>query len=112
MTAWLPVTGGESGASVFRSADGSRYAKVVGAAGVGDLAAERDRVAWAGEQGLPVPAVIDWHTTADGGARLITSAAGDRGGDRRAAAARRAVRSVASWTSCCPGPARSSLRTR
>ncbi|MCW1820326.1 APH(3'') family aminoglycoside O-phosphotransferase [Mycolicibacterium conceptionense] len=91
MTAWLPVTGGESGASVFRSADGSRYAKVVGAAGVADLAAERDRVAWAGEQGLPVPAVIDWHTTADGGARLITSAVAGVAADSLPEAALRAA---------------------
>ncbi|MEV0668637.1 APH(3'') family aminoglycoside O-phosphotransferase [Mycobacterium sp. NPDC050441] len=76
MTDWQPVTRGESGAGVFRNADGSRYAKVVGPAAVVDLAAERDRVSWAHDHGLPVPAVIDWGTTEDGGAVLITSAVG------------------------------------
>jgi streptomycin 3"-kinase len=67
---------------VFRSTDGSRYAKVVGPAAVADLASERDRVSWAHDHGLPVPAVIDWATTADGGAMLVTSAVGGVGADR------------------------------
>lgn len=70
---WPAVTHGESGAGVFRSPDGSRYAKVVGPAGVGDLAAERDRVAWAHEHGVPAPAVLDWGVGDDGGAYLVTS---------------------------------------
>ena len=53
MASWYPVTGGESGAGVFRSADGSRYAKTVGPAHVDVLAAERDRIAWAHGHGLP-----------------------------------------------------------
>ncbi|TMS48254.1 APH(3'') family aminoglycoside O-phosphotransferase [Mycobacterium sp. DBP42] len=82
MIDWEPVTRGESGTGVFRNAEGSRYAKVVGAAAVADLAAERDRASWAHGRGLPVPAVIDWGTTEDGGAVLITSAVGGVGADR------------------------------
>lgn len=67
---------------MFRSADGARYAKVVGPAAVADLAAERDRVAWAHGRGLPVPSLIDWDLTEDGGAVLITSAVGGVGADR------------------------------
>lgn len=67
---------------MFRSADGARYAKVVGPSAVADLAAERDRVAWAHGRGLPVPSVIDWDLTEDGGAVLITSAVGGVGADR------------------------------
>lgn len=86
MTDWQPVTRGESGAGVFRNADGSRYAKVVDAAEVADLAAERDRVSWAHGHGLPVPAVIDWGTTEDGGAVLVTSAVGGVAADQLAEA--------------------------
>lgn len=73
---WTPVTTGESGAAVFRSADGTRYAKHVPAedrAGVAALTEERDRAAWLTGQGVPGPRVLDWH--ADGtGARLVTAA--------------------------------------
>lgn len=73
---WIPVTTGESGAAVFRSADGARYAKHVPAtdpAGAAALAAERDRVAWLAGQGVKGPRVLDWHS--DGtGARLVTAA--------------------------------------
>ncbi|MFI0977206.1 APH(3'') family aminoglycoside O-phosphotransferase [Streptomyces sp. NPDC021093] len=69
---WLPVTAGESGAAVFRSADGTRYAKRVAAEAAG-LAAERDRTAWLSEHGIPGPRVLDWHS-GDAGARLVTSA--------------------------------------
>ncbi|MED5815104.1 APH(3'') family aminoglycoside O-phosphotransferase [Mycolicibacterium sp. 050232] len=82
MTDWHPVSHGESGAGVFRSADGARYAKVVGPAAVADLVAERDRVAWAHGRGLSVPSVIDWGTTEDGGAVLVTSAVGGVAADR------------------------------
>ncbi|WP_459248268.1 APH(3'') family aminoglycoside O-phosphotransferase [Streptomyces youssoufiensis] len=70
---WLPVTSGESGALVFRGADATRYAKCVPAADVAGLTAERDRVAWFGERGLPGPRVLDWRRT-DAGACLLTSA--------------------------------------
>lgn len=82
MTDWQPVTRGESGAGVFRNADGSRYAKVVDAVAVADLVAERDRVSWAHGHGLPVPAVIDWGSTEGGGAVLVTSAVGGVAADR------------------------------
>ncbi len=86
MTDWEPVTAGESGARVFRSADGSRYAKVVGPTTAADLAAERDRVSWAHDQGLPVPAVIDFGGGEDGGAYLVTSAIGGVAADQLAEA--------------------------
>ncbi|GFE13821.1 putative streptomycin phosphotransferase [Streptomyces glebosus] len=69
---WEPVTDGESEASVFRSEDGSRYAKCVPAEGVASLEAERDRVDWLSTQGVPGPRVLDWRVSADG-AGLVTS---------------------------------------
>ncbi|MFH8754735.1 APH(3'') family aminoglycoside O-phosphotransferase [Streptomyces atroolivaceus] len=70
---WLPVTSGESGASVHRSADATRYAKCVPAAEAADLRAERDRIAWLSGQGVPGPRVLDWHE-GDAGACLVTGA--------------------------------------
>jgi streptomycin 3"-kinase len=69
---WEPVTDGESGADVFRSADGSRYAKCVPVDHVASLEAERDRVDWLSTQGVPGPRVLDWRVGADG-ACLVTS---------------------------------------
>ncbi|MEU4896077.1 APH(3'') family aminoglycoside O-phosphotransferase [Streptomyces sp. NPDC044780] len=70
---WLPVTAGESGATVFRSADATRYAKCVPAADAADLKAERDRVTWLSDQGVPGPRVLDWQS-GDAGVCLVTSA--------------------------------------
>ncbi|MGA4878694.1 APH(3'') family aminoglycoside O-phosphotransferase [Streptomyces lydicamycinicus] len=70
---WLPVTSGESGAAVFRSADATRYAKCVPAADAAGLKAERDRVAWLNDQGVPGPQVLDWHS-GEAGACLVTRA--------------------------------------
>ncbi|MFG2594369.1 APH(3'') family aminoglycoside O-phosphotransferase [Streptomyces sp. NPDC048462] len=70
---WSPVTAGESGATVFRSADATRYAKCVPAVDAADLQAERDRVAWLSGQGVPGPRVLDWQS-GDVGACLVTSA--------------------------------------
>jgi len=70
---WQPVTGGESGARVLRSTDGSRYAKCVAGEQRTLLEQERDRVAWLGAGGIPGPEVLDWHADADG-ACLVTSA--------------------------------------
>ncbi|MFJ3880712.1 APH(3'') family aminoglycoside O-phosphotransferase [Streptomyces sp. NPDC090077] len=70
---WVPVTTGESGAFVFRSADGGRYAKCVPGADAAELAAERDRIVWLGGQAVPGPTVLDWYATG-GGACLVTSA--------------------------------------
>ncbi|MEV0610250.1 APH(3'') family aminoglycoside O-phosphotransferase [Polymorphospora rubra] len=70
---WQPVTGGESGAAVFRDADGSRYAKCVPTGQRAALEAERDRIGWLNDSGVPGPQVVDW--LADGaGACLVTSA--------------------------------------
>ncbi len=67
---WEPVTGGESGDLVFRSADGTRYAK----RGRRDLlAGERDRVRWLASRGIPGPEVLDWRVDGDD-AWLVTSA--------------------------------------
>ncbi|MFJ2185801.1 APH(3'') family aminoglycoside O-phosphotransferase [Streptomyces anulatus] len=70
---WLPVTAGESGASVFRAVDATRYAKCVPAADTAGLEAERDRIAWLGGQGVPGPRVLDWYA-GDAGACLVTAA--------------------------------------
>jgi streptomycin 3"-kinase len=70
---WSPVTAGESGAAVFRSADGTRYAKCVPARDAADLAGERDRIAWLSGRGVPGPRVLDWRS-GDAGACLTTSA--------------------------------------
>ncbi|MCG5119200.1 APH(3'') family aminoglycoside O-phosphotransferase [Streptomyces sp. T7(2022)] len=70
---WSPVTAGESGADVFRSADGARYAKCVGPEGAAELAEERDRAAWLRGQGLPGPRVLDWRAW-EAGACLVTGA--------------------------------------
>ncbi|MFF2024618.1 APH(3'') family aminoglycoside O-phosphotransferase [Streptomyces sp. NPDC058171] len=70
---WLPVTAGESGATVFRSTDGTRYAKCLVAADAAGLEAERDRVAWLSDQGVPGPRVLGWRS-GDAGACLVTSA--------------------------------------
>ncbi len=70
---WEPVAGGESGALVFRSADGSRYAKHAPAERRDLLEQERDRVDWLGATGVPGPTVLDWHAGADG-AYLVTTA--------------------------------------
>lgn len=78
---WVPVTRGESGANVRRSPDGTRFAKVVGAHGVADLAAERDRLAWISGQDIPTAALLDWQERADG-ACLVTSTVPGIGADR------------------------------
>ncbi|WP_405802074.1 APH(3'') family aminoglycoside O-phosphotransferase [Streptomyces sp. NBC_01506] len=70
--AWEPVTDGESEAGVFRSEDGSRYAKCVPADAATSLEEERDRVDWLSGQGVPGPRVLDWRVTPDA-ACLVTS---------------------------------------
>ncbi|HWS50855.1 MAG TPA: aminoglycoside 3'-phosphotransferase [Microbacterium sp.] len=71
---WMPVHRGESGAEVFRSSDGRRFAKRVPGSDAAALEAERDRLAWLGDAGLPVPRVLDWKLDGASGAILITSA--------------------------------------
>lgn len=70
---WQPVSGGESGAAVFRSSDGAQYAKLVPAERVEELEQERDRIEWLLGQGIPGPTVLDW-VTSDIGACLISGA--------------------------------------
>lgn len=69
LSAWVPVTTGESGALVYRSPDRSRYAKVGG----DDIEGERDRIEWLSTQDVPGPTVLEW-TTGPGGPVLVTSA--------------------------------------
>lgn len=92
---WEPVTTGESGAVVLHDRDHGRYAKLVPAAAGGDLAAERDRIAWLSETGVPTASVLDWRAT-DDGACLITSAVPGVPADQLdAAALRRAWPTIA-----------------
>lgn len=86
---WLPVTTGESGASVFRSADGGRYAKCVAAPDTAELRAECDRIAWLADQGVPGARVLDWHC-GDAGACLVTGAVPGVPADQLSAAELRA----------------------
>ncbi|ARU52047.1 streptomycin 3'-kinase [Cellulosimicrobium cellulans] len=70
---WEEVGSGESSARVFVSTDGARYAKVVDGDEVVALAGERDRVRWAGDQGIPGPRLLGW-AEAPGEAVLTTTA--------------------------------------
>lgn len=72
-SAWSPVTDGKSGASTLRHSSGGRFAKIVSAAAVSTLEAERDRIEWLSGTGIPGPRVLDWRAT-EHRAALITSA--------------------------------------
>ncbi|MBB3044530.1 APH(3'') family aminoglycoside O-phosphotransferase [Nocardioides soli] len=72
-SAWVPVETGESGATVLHDREGARFAKLVPVEESETLAAERDRISWLGEAGLPVASVLDWQAT-DDGACLVTRA--------------------------------------
>ncbi len=82
---WSPVTTGESGATVFRNADATRYAKCVPAADAAVLKAEHDRVEWLADQRVPGPRVLEWHS-GQAGALLVTSAVPGVSADRLSAA--------------------------
>jgi len=68
---WEAVDGGESDTSVYRRGD--VFAKCCGPAGVQELEAERDRIAWLSSTGMPGATVVDWQLS-DEGACLVTSA--------------------------------------
>jgi streptomycin 3"-kinase len=85
---WEPVTSGESGAFVFRSADGSRFAKCVPAGQQDLLVQERDRIDWLSASGISGPRVLDWIAAAGGGC-LVTSAICGVSADRVSAEALR-----------------------
>ncbi|TQM33693.1 APH(3'') family aminoglycoside O-phosphotransferase [Nocardia bhagyanarayanae] len=72
-TEWEPVDSGESGAAVFRAADGSRYAKCVAEDSVQELRQEHDRSEWLGDRGISGPRPLEWRHVADA-ACLVTSA--------------------------------------
>ena len=78
---WTPVTGGESDAMVLRDMSRERFAKVVSAAAVSTLEAERDRIEWLSGTGIPGPRVLDWRAT-EHSAALITSAVAGVPADR------------------------------
>jgi streptomycin 3"-kinase len=72
---WEPVTGGESGASVFLDRGRRCYAKGVSSERLTELAAERDRSVWLSTTGVPCAGVLDWRES-DAGACLVTQALG------------------------------------
>src|SRR3954471_16633956 len=84
LSGWEPVTTGESGAVILRSADGSRYAKFVTAEQQAVLQAERDRINWLAGHDIPTAQVIDWSTSSEW-ACLLTSAVPGVPADRLAA---------------------------
>lgn len=88
-TEWTPVTTGESGAAVFRSTDGTRYARCVPAEVAAELTGERDRIAWLATQGVPGPRVLDLRSD-DVGACLVTGAVPGLPADQLSAADLRA----------------------
>jgi len=69
---WHPVSGGESGATVYRSPDGAWIAKCAERGDVPDLEAERDRLVWLATQGIPGATLVDWRGGA-AGACLVTT---------------------------------------
>jgi streptomycin 3"-kinase len=70
---WEPVLAGESGASVFVDRGRQRYAKIVSAERLPELADERDRNLWLQETAVPSAPVLDWRESA-AGACLVTQA--------------------------------------
>ena len=70
---WLPVTTGESGATVLRDTNMGRFAKLVTPEQAVELAGERDRLLWLEEAGVAVGGVLDWRSN-DHGACLVTRA--------------------------------------
>lgn len=74
---WEPVLAGESDTDVFRR--GPVYAKVSAAAGIPELAAERDRVEWLAGTAIPGAVVVDWIESEAGAALLISAVPGVTG---------------------------------
>lgn len=70
-SAWQPVDGGESSASVSYDADRRRYAKVAPREDIAVLKAERDRIEWLSNTAIPCPTVLAWHPV-DDAAVLVT----------------------------------------
>lgn len=70
---WTPAHAGESGDRVYRSANGTRYAKLAKGACALELAGERDRLQWLAGKGIACPALVDWLEN-ERGACLVMSA--------------------------------------
>jgi len=83
---WEPVTSGDSGAVVLRSADGTRYAKFVTPEQQTLLKAERDRLDWASRHGIPTAQVLDLEASGDW-VCLVTSTVPGVSADRLSASA-------------------------
>jgi streptomycin 3"-kinase len=92
---WEPVTGGESGASVFRDQGHRLYAKIVPSELVPALAAERDRSSWLNQTAIPTALMLDWRETAAGACLVTQAVPGVPASDLDARALRRAWPSVA-----------------
>ena len=91
---WEPVTGGESGASVFVDRGRRRFAKIVSSERLTELAAERDRSAWLSRTGAPCAGVLGWRESAAGACLVTQAVAGVPASDLDAAALRRAWPSI------------------
>lgn len=73
---WVPVEVGMSGAWVYRSADGAVHAKCVGAADIGALRLERDKIEWLATTSIPGPRLVDWMVSEAGAALVISTVRG------------------------------------
>jgi streptomycin 3"-kinase len=91
---WVPVAGGESGASVFVDHGGHRYAKIVPSERTVELAAERDRSLWLSRTGIPCAPVLDWRESGAGVCLVTGAVAGVPASELDATALRRAWPSV------------------
>jgi aminoglycoside phosphotransferase len=65
-----------SGASVYRSSDGAVHAKCVGAADIGALRLERDKIEWLATTSIPGPRLVDWMVSEAGAALVISTVRG------------------------------------
>jgi streptomycin 3"-kinase len=93
--AWIPVSGGESGAGVFVSSDGQLFAKCVRASQVSDLRGEWERIEWLAATSVPCPSVVDWLESADGACLVTVAVKGVSAGDVPAGLVEIATRSIA-----------------
>lgn len=73
---WTRVVLGESGAEVYRRADGAAYAKRVPRERVDELDAERRRIEWLAATVVAGPRVIEWTVSDDAGWLTTTAVPG------------------------------------
>jgi streptomycin 3"-kinase len=89
---WTVVEIGESDTTVYRR--GNTYAKCCGPSGVGELAAERDRIRWLADTELPGATVLDWIDSSDGGCLMTSAVPGVPGDTLPPESHERAMRSL------------------